>query len=129
MVVDSSVLIAILLGEDDAQSFIQILADTDKIYISAVTLVESAMVIEHKKGESGAKKYDELLTVLSANIIAFDSQQARLARIAWQNYGKGKHPAKLNFGDCCSYAAAKFLDLPLLFKGNDFSQTDIQRVS
>jgi ribonuclease VapC len=86
------------------------------------------MVIEHKKGELGAKKYDELLNALSANIIVFDSQQARLARIAWQNYGKGKHPAKLNFCDCCSYAAAKFLDLPLLFKGNDFSQTDIQRV-
>lgn len=127
MVVDSSVLIAILLGEDDVQQFIQLLADAEKIYISAVSFVESAMVIEHKKGESGAKKYDELLTVLSANIVVFDNQQARLARIAWQNYGKGRHPAKLNFGDCCSYAAAKFLDLPLLFKGNDFSQTDIQR--
>jgi len=73
MVVDSSVLIAILLGEDDAQQFIQLLADAEKIYISAVSFVESAMVIEHKKGESGAKKYDELLTVLSANIVVFDN--------------------------------------------------------
>ena len=62
-------------------------------------------------------------------INTFDNQQAALARIAWRQYGKGKHPAKLNFGDCCSYATAKHLNFPLLFKGNDFSQTDIQKVS
>ncbi|MFI3219431.1 MAG: type II toxin-antitoxin system VapC family toxin [Methylococcales bacterium] len=58
-------------------------------------------------------------------IIAFDEQQAKLARIAWRQYGKGRHPAKLNFGDCCSYALAKYLNQPLLFKGDDFSKTDL----
>jgi ribonuclease VapC len=84
------------------------------------------MVIEYKKGEAGASKFDELLQLIEPIIIAFDKQQAQLARIAWRKYGKGRHPAKLNFGDCCSYAAAQQSNLPLLFKGNDFSQTDIQ---
>lgn len=125
MVVDSSVLIAMLLGEEGADRYAQLLANADKIYVSAVSLVETSMVIEYKKGEAGAKKYDELLALLDPIVIAFDHQQARLARVAWQRYGKGRHPAKLNFGDCCSYAAASHLSLPLLFKGNDFSQTDI----
>ena len=86
------------------------------------------MVIEYRKQEQGAKEYDEPLKKINPNIIAFDEQQAKLARIAWRKYGKGRHPAKLNFGDCCSYAVAKYLNQPLLFKGNDFSKTDIQKV-
>lgn len=126
MVVDSSVLIAILLNEDDAAQYAQKLLDTDQIYISAVSIVEASMVIEYKKGEAGANKFDELLQLIEPIIIAFDKQQAQLARIAWRKYGKGRHPAKLNFGDCCSYAAAQQNNFPLLFKGNDFSQTDMQ---
>lgn len=87
------------------------------------------MVIEYKKGEQGAVQYDELLKTISPTVIVFDAQQAKLARIAWKAYGKGRHPAKLNFGDCCSYATAKHLNQPLLFKGNDFSQTDIEKAS
>lgn len=68
---------------------------------------------------------DELLQVLAPTIVAFDSAQAKLARKAWQQYGKGRHAARLNFGDCCSYAVAKSLQIPLLFQGNDFSQTDL----
>ena len=83
------------------------------------------MVIEYKGGEKGAEKYDELLKIIAPTIIAFDEQQAKLARIAWRQYGKGRHPAKLNFGDCCSYALAKYLNQPLLFKGDDFSKTDL----
>ena len=114
MVVDSSVLLAILLAEPEAEYFAKQLNDTDDIYISAVSLVESAMVIEYKKGEQGANQYDELLMIISPIIVAFDSQQAQLARAAWRQYGKGRHPAKLNFGDCCSYAAAKHLNMALL---------------
>jgi len=125
MVVDSSVLIAILLNEPEADSYRQRLAETEEIYISAVSLVESSMVIEYKGGEQGAKKFDELLKVITPTIISFDSQQADLARTAWRQYGKGRHPAKLNFGDCCSYAVAKYLNQPLLFKGDDFSKTDL----
>ncbi len=129
MVVDSSVLIAILLKEAEAEHFTKLLIDTDSVYISAVSIVESSMVIEYKKGEQGAVQYDELLKTISPTVIAFDAMQAKLARIAWKAYGKGRHPAKLNFGDCCSYATAKHLNQPLLFKGNDFSQTDIEKAS
>jgi ribonuclease VapC len=125
VVIDSSVLIAILLNEPEAESYRRRLADTQDIYISAVSVVESSMVIEYKGGEQGAKKYDELLKIIAPTIIAFDEQQAKLARIAWQQYGKGRHPAKLNFGDCCSYALAKYMNQPLLFKGDDFSKTDL----
>lgn len=129
MVIDSSVLIAILLEEPEAEHFTKLLIDADGIYISAVSIVESSMVIEYKKGELGAAQYDELLKTINPTIIAFDAQQAKLARTAWKEYGKGRHPAKLNFGDCCSYATAKHLNQPLLFKGNDFSQTDIKNAS
>jgi len=125
VVVDSSVLIAILLNEPEAESYRRRLADTQEIYISAVSVVESSMVIEYKGGEKGAEKYDELLKIIAPTIIAFDEQQAKLARIAWRQYGKGRHPAKLNFGDCCSYALAKYMNQPLLFKGDDFSKTDL----
>ena len=130
MVIDSSVLIAILLKENLRQNiFTKLLIDADSIYISAVSIVESSMVIEYKKGEQGATQFDELLKTIVPTVIAFDALQAILARTAWRTYGKGRHPAKLNFGDCCSYATAKHLNQPLLFKGNDFSQTDIIRIS
>jgi ribonuclease VapC len=125
VVIDSSVLIAILLEEPEAERFTKLLIEANSIYISAVSIVESSMVIEYKKGEQGASQYDELLKTIAPTVIAFDSQQASLARTAWRKYRKGRHPAKLNFGDCCSYATAKHLNQPLLFKGNDFSQTDI----
>ncbi len=129
VVIDSSVLIAILLKEPETEYFTKLLIDTDSIYISAVSIVESSMVIEYKKGEQGATQFDELLKTIVPTVIAFDVQQAILARTAWRTYGKGRHPAKLNFGDCCSYATAKHLNQPLLFKGNDFSQTDIIKTS
>lgn len=126
MVVDSSVLIAILLAEPEAEHYTERLIEADGVYISAVSIVESSMVIEYKKGEPGAEQYDELLKIISPTIVTFDTQQAQLARIAWRQFGKGRHPAKLNFGDCCSYATAKYLNKPLLFKGNDFHKTDIE---
>lgn len=125
MVVDSSVLIAVLLLEPEAEQFLNQLIDADDLYISTVSLVETAMVIEYKKGQIGADKLDELLAELTPNMVEFDQKQAALARSAWQEYGKGRHPAKLNFGDRCSYALAKHLSKPLLYKGNDFPQTDL----
>ncbi len=125
MVVDSSVLIAVLLMEPDAEQILNQLLEADELYLGAVSLVETAIVIEYKKGKLGADKLDELLAELSLTIVEFDHFQASLAPTAWREYGKGRHPAKLNFGDCYSYALAKHLKKPLLFKGNDFSQTDI----
>ncbi len=129
MVIDSSVLIAILLNEPEAEHFTKLVIDADSLYISAVSIVESSMVIEYKKGEQGAIQYDELLKTFAQTVVAFDAQQATLARTAWRTFGKGRHSAKLNFGDCCSYATATHLNQPLLFKGNDFSQTDIEKAS
>jgi ribonuclease VapC len=119
-------LIPHLLAEPEAEQYAQRLIETDELYISAVSIIESSMVIEYKKGEQGAKLYDDLLKIIAPTVVAFDSQQADLARTAWRQYGKGRHPAKLNFGDCCSYALAKYLDKPLLFKGEDFSKTDLK---
>jgi ribonuclease VapC len=127
VVVDSSVLIAILLAEPEAEDFAKRLFDTDDIYISAVSVLESAIVIEYKKGEQGSRQFDELLKIIAPTIVAFDSQQALLARNAWRKFGKGRHPAKVEFGDCCSYAVAKYLNQPLLFKGDNFSKTDLAK--
>jgi len=85
-------------------------------------------VIEAKKGEAGGREFDLLLHRSQIEIVAMDSEQAELARIAWRNFGKGRHPAGLNIGDCCSYALSKFSGEPLLFKGDDFSKTDLKIV-
>jgi len=128
MVIDSSALIAVLLMEPDAEQFVNQLVNADELNLSAVSLVETAMVIEYKKGQSGSDWLDELLAELKPTIVEFNREQALLARNAWRKYGKGRHPAKLNFGDCCSYALAIHLQQPLLFKGNDFSRTDVEFV-
>jgi len=99
MVIDSSVLIAVLLMEADAEQLLNQLIEADELYLSTVSLFETAMVIEYKKGKSGADKLDELLLELSPIIVDFDHLQANLARTAWREYGKSRHPAKLNFGD------------------------------
>lgn len=93
--------------------------------ISAVSTLEASIVIESKKGEAGLALLDELLSLAQFEIVAFDDAQQRIARVAYRRYGKGRHPAGLNFGDCCAYALAKAHNETLLFKGNDFNQTDI----
>lgn len=125
MVIDSSALIAILEKEAEAELFLRLMYEADTLKISAVTYTEVSLVLYSRFGSLGLAKLDELLAGLAVQFIAFDKTQAQLACIAWQKYGKSRHSAKLNFGDCCSYALAKYLDLPLLFKGNDFIQTDI----
>ena len=95
MVVDSSVLIAILLEEPEAEHFTKLMVEVESVFVSAVSIVESSMVIEYKKGEQGATQYDELLKIITPTVIAFDAQQASLARTAWRMYGKG--PCKIEF--------------------------------
>ncbi len=128
MVLDSSVLVSILLNEPEAARYVSAIENADKLFISAVNLFEIAMVIEGRKGKRGEQQFYQLMTKLAPDIIPFDASQAQLAYLAWQRYGKGNHPAKLNFGDCCAYALAKHLEQPLLYKGQDFSQTDISSV-
>lgn len=126
MVIDSSALIAVLEKEPEAEMFLRLMYEADTLKISTVTYTEVSLVLYSRFGNPGLVKLDELLNSLSVEFIAFDKTQAQIARTAWQQYGKGRHPAKLNFGDCCSYAVAKYLNESLLFKENDFPQTDIK---
>ena len=128
MVVDTSALIAILFGEPETESFVQALADDPKKMISAFNALESAIVIEAKKGEAGGRELYLLLHRARIEIVALNVDQVEIALTTWRKYGKGNHPAGLNIGDCCAYALAKYSGEPLLFKGKDFSQTDIRPV-
>ena len=96
--------------------------------LSAANLPEASMVIESRKGESGAHELDLLLYRAGIEVVTVDQDQAEIARIAWRRFGKGRHPAGLNYGDCFAYALAKSRRAPLLFTGNDFARTDIERV-
>jgi len=128
MVIDTSAMIAILFGEPETGLFVRALVDDPKKMISAFNALESAIVIEARKGEAGGRELDLLLHRARIEIIALNSNQVELALAAWRKYGKGNHPAGLNIGDCCAYALAKYSGEPLLFKGNDFSQTNIRAV-
>jgi ribonuclease VapC len=127
MVIDTSALVAILLGEPEAERFALTIAGDPKRFISTITALETAIVIEAKKGESGGRELDLLLHQARIEMVPITAEQFEIARSAWRKYGKGRHPAGLNIGDCCSYALAKGAGEPLLFKGNDFSQTDIKK--
>lgn len=123
MIVDTSALVAILLNEPEADSFIDLLLADAHPRISAGNLLETQIVAA---GYHLAEDLPELIDLIGAEIIAFDEHQIRLAFEAFLKFGKDRHPAGLNFGDCFAYAAARALDEPLLFKGNDFSKTDVR---
>lgn len=125
MVVDTSAVIAVLLGESETEAFARALANDSKKLISAFNVLESAIVIEAKKGEVGGRELTLLLHHACIETIPLNRDQAELALSAWRKYGKGNHPVGLNIGDCCAYALAKYSGEPLLFKGKEFSQTDI----
>jgi ribonuclease VapC len=126
MVIDTSALIAILLGEPDAKVFSEAIANAPKKLVSAFSALETSIVIESKKGEPGGRELDLLLHKARIEIVPINEEQFELARQAWRDFGKGRHPAGLNIGDCCSYALSKYSGEPLLFKGDDFSKTDVQ---
>jgi ribonuclease VapC len=126
MVIDTSAIVAIAQNEPEALAFEQLIADDPVRFISAATVLEAAMVLETRFGEPGGAEFDLWLAKAGVEIIAMDAEHADQARRAWRRYGKGRHPAGLNYGDCFSYALAMLTDEPLLFKGNDFAQTDIR---
>jgi ribonuclease VapC len=126
MVIDSSALIAILLNEPEAEQF-KLAIDLDTVrLISTGTVLETAIVAQQRSGEAGTSELNSLLVRLPAQIVPFDLDQLTWARYALETYGRGRHPAKLNFGDCFPYALAKSTGEPLLFKGSDFSLTDLK---
>jgi ribonuclease VapC len=125
MVIDTSALLAILFNESDAEYFESALdVDTTRL-ISAASLLETAIVVDVRLGEAGGRELDLLCYEAQITIVPFTAEQAEIARYAYRTYGKGRHPAGLNYGDCFAYALAKTSGEPLLFKGNDFLQTDI----
>jgi ribonuclease VapC len=128
MVIDSSALIAILSAEPEAESFAEAIALDSARLLSAASLLETAIVIENRYGIEGGQKLDLLLEKAEIRVESVAVEQVSVARLAYQSYGKGKHKAGLNFGDCFAYALAKVTGEPLLCKGNDFNQTDLQLV-
>lgn len=125
IVVDTSALIAILDKEPDAALFAEAIAEADPPLISAATLLEVNIVMLNRHGERAARMVERLLQEAGFQVESFTAQQAEVAREAYARYGKGQQTAGLNYGDCFSYALAKVTGLPLLFKGQDFSKTDI----
>jgi ribonuclease VapC len=126
VIVDSSALLAMLLKEPERLRLGDAIAIAETKLISAATLLETAMVIEGRHGDQGGAALDHMVSELRLQAIPFTPGQVDIAREAFRRFGKGRHPAGLNFGDCMAYALAKERSEPLLFKGDDFSKTDIE---
>ncbi len=125
IVADSSALIAILRREPEADPFLHIIAAAGTCLLSSVSLLETSMVVAGRTGRaSNWIELDALIARAAMQVVPQDAEQVEEARGAFLRFGKGRHPAGLNLGDCASYALAKTRDLPLLFKGDDFARTD-----
>jgi len=125
VIVDTSALIAILLNEPEAATLAAAIEGQVVRRCSAVSLLEASIVIESRYGVNGLSRLDQLVAEALIDIVPFTLRDARSARRAYRRYGKGLHPAGLNFADCIAYALAIDSDEPLLFKGDDFAQTDV----
>jgi ribonuclease VapC len=125
MVIDASVIIAILFGEPEAATFAEVIERDAVRLISAAAVLEAAIVVESELGDSGARELDLLLYQAGITITPFSPEHLAAARHAYRVFGKGRHAAALNFGDCFSYALSKSTGEPLLFKGEDFPRTDV----
>lgn len=123
MIVDASAALAILLSEPDAPTFARALAEADGASMSAVNFVEAAIALESQTGTAG--ELDALMRRAAIKLAPVSAEQAYLARQAYADFGKGRHAARLNLGDCFAYALAKFSGEALLFKGEDFRRTDV----
>jgi ribonuclease VapC len=128
IVVDTSAVLAIAFNEPDADNFLTALDAAAGCLISAVSFAEPSIIIDRRRGEAMAADIELMIGVLGLEIEPVTASQARLASAAYRTYGKGNHPAALNFGDCFAYALAKATGLPLLFKGDDFARTDVLRL-
>ncbi len=125
IVADTSAFVAILNNESDALLYRRCLLEAEKVLVSAATAVELHIVVTVRLGADGILQLNRLLEQPLFEIVPVDQKLMTLANQAYERYGKGRHPAKLNFGDLFSYALAKSRNLPLLYKGEDFAQTDL----
>ncbi|MBI4265077.1 MAG: type II toxin-antitoxin system VapC family toxin [Acidobacteria bacterium] len=128
MVIDTSALFAILTNEPERLAFIGAIEATDSRRMSAATFVEISIVLEARNGAEGLRDLDLFLEKAGVDLVAVDRAQAQVARRAFTLFGKGRHRAGLNYGDCFSYALAMVEGQPLLFKGDDFGHTDVETV-
>jgi len=126
MVIDTSALLAIFLAEPERKEFLDLILQAETRRISAANVLETGIVLEARKGEAAGREFDLFVVRTNLDVVPVDGDQVEIARSAWRKYGKGRHPATLNFGDCFAYALAKFSGEPLLAKGSDFSRTDIE---
>jgi ribonuclease VapC len=129
MVIDTSALVAMLSDESDAERFEAAVEADPVLLMSTASQLETALVIESRFGEPGGRELDLWLHRAAVDLVAVHAEQAHAARVAYRRYGKGRHPAGLNYGDCFAYALAKISGEPLLFKGDDFPRTDITAVT
>jgi ribonuclease VapC len=128
MVVDTSSLLAIFLAEPERKGFLELITQAETRLISVANALETGIVLEARRGEAAGREFDLFLHHANFDVVSVDSEQMEIARLAWRKYGKGRHAAGLNFGDCFAYALAKVMDQPILFKGDDFKQTDLSPV-
>jgi ribonuclease VapC len=126
MVLDTSAVVAVLQNEPQRRKFNEAIEAADTRSVSTASLVECSMILESRYGADAVRDLDLFIAKAQVSLVPVDEEQANFARRAFRKFGKGRHPAGLNFGDCFSYALSRSLDLPLLFKGNDFSQTDVE---
>src|SRR5580698_8113538 len=125
MVIDTSALAAIFFAEPERQKFLAAITAAGSRLISAASVLETGIVLEARQGEAAGREFDLFVVRANLQVVPVDAEQSDLARSAWRRYGKGRHHAALNFGDCFVYALAKSSGEPLLAKGTGFSQTDI----
>jgi ribonuclease VapC len=128
MVLDTSALLALLLDEPEAEDFRTAVEEDTTRLVSAATLLETALVIEARKGEPGGRELDTLIQKADVVVVPVDAEHVSEARRAYRRFGKGRHAAGLNFGDVFAYALARTAGEALMFKGEDFAKTDIRRV-
>lgn len=126
MIIDSSVLIAILCDEPNALIYEEAIERDPVRLLSTANFLETAIVIEARYGPAGGRELDLLLHAAAVELVAVNREQAELARHAYRRFGKGRHKASLNYGDCFSYALSRASGEPLLYQGNDFSLTDVR---
>ena len=126
MILDTSALLAVLFDELDADYFERMIASAATCRMSAANHLEAAMVVESRMGDEGGQQLDNFVKTAEIELVPVTLEQAQIARLAWRRYGRGNHLAGLNFGDCFAYALAGSMGEPLLFKGEDFTLTDIE---
>ena len=129
MIVDTSAVMTILFGEEDSELYNEAIAQAARCRMSVVNFLEAAMVLESRSGPAAGHELDAFLEEADIELEQVTTEQAEAARQAWRRFGKGNHPAGLNFGDCFAYALAETTKEPLLFKGRDFALTDVRVAS